>query len=133
MTKINEANVNMMEQNSVNEICFTDLKKKDKIEKSKNDLKRHSISIEVIDKASIDKTIRLELRNPDNECIVKKIKINDKSDDNLSKFNDSLIENCDTNGVEDFEYLNGDGDVSSIHSSSFLTRLTHSAGSVLFG
>ncbi|CAH3949944.1 unnamed protein product [Pieris brassicae] len=114
MTKINEANVNMMEQNSVNEICFTDLKKKDKIEKSKNDLKTHTISIEVIDKVSIDKTIRLELRNPDNVCTVKKIKINDKSDDNLSKFNDSLIENCDTNGVEDFEYLNGDGNVSSI-------------------
>lgn len=131
MTKINDANINMMEQNlAVTEICYADLlknKNDPKVEKSKNDLKRHAISIEVIDKGDIDsnKTIRLELRNPDNECIVKKYKINENTVDldkdliensdlsKLIKYNDSLIignGNCDTNSIENLEYLNGDGD-----------------------
>ncbi|CAK1543458.1 unnamed protein product [Leptosia nina] len=131
----------MTEQNlAVADICYADLIKKkheQKIDKNgKNDLKRHAISIEVIEKVQsnidisidndTDKTIRLELRNPENECIVKKFKLNEKSDDadknvlldnsELSKYikdNDSLIINgeCDTNGIESsIEYLNGDGE-----------------------
>ncbi|CAG4939407.1 unnamed protein product [Colias eurytheme] len=113
MTKINEANLtDMVQQESIVDDYYNDLKKKNyeaKLEKLNNnvinrDLKRHAnISIEVVEKTQPNiniciendthRTIRLELRNPDNECVVKKYKMDDTNGEEIEK--NLLLENND--------------------------------------